>query len=298
MTEASRSNFAGLRVIAFESRRAVEMTNLVTMHGGQPTVVPSIREIPVHENAEAMAFERALLAGEIDVAIFLTGVGTRMLAQDIETRVPHEQFLAALARIPIVARGPKPAAALRDIGVAVTINVPEPNTWREVLAELDARGDSLPLTGRRVALQEYGMMNRPLMRGLKARGATVIRVPVYRWALPEDTGPLQQAIHDIIAGEYEVALFTAGTQVWHLFKLAGKCGLEQELCGAFERVVVASVGPTTSEALAEFEVAVDFQPEHPKMGHLVKYVAEQSRRLLIQKRARRTRTTGQNRRRA
>ncbi|MDQ3815302.1 MAG: uroporphyrinogen-III synthase [Armatimonadota bacterium] len=286
MTDATnKTNFDGLRVIAFESRRAAEMKTLIENQGGVATVVPSMREVELEENPEAGAFERALFAGEIDVIIFLTGVGTRLLAREIETRVPREQLIAALSRTTVVARGPKPVAALRDLGVPVAVRAPEPNTWRELLSELDAQRDIVPLSGRRVALQEYGMTNRALVEGLEARGAQVVRVPVYRWALPEDTGPLRQAVEEIAAGGHDVALFTTSTQIWHLFQIASEVGLTDELRQGLRQMVIASIGPTCSEALHEHEVPVDFEPEHPRMGHLVKYAAECSRQLLAAKQA-------------
>ena len=287
MTEARKrsgsAGFDGRRVIAFESRRAAEMKTLIENQGGVATVVPSMREVELEENAEALAFERALLDGKIDVVIFLTGVGTRMLARELETRVAREQLVAALSRMTVVARGPKPVAALKEWGVPVSLRVPEPNTWRELLAALDEHRASIPLVRRRVAIQEYGMMNRSLIKGLKARGAVIIRVPVYRWALPEDVQPLRQAVTDIVDGRYDVALFTTGTQVWHLFKIAVQMGLEHELGHALQGMVVASIGPTCSEALREFEVPVDLEPEHPRMGQLVKEAAEQSRQILATK---------------
>jgi uroporphyrinogen-III synthase len=280
-------SFDGLSVISFESRRAMEMTKLIENHCGVATVVPAMREIAIEKNPEALAFERALLAGEFDVVVFMTGVGTRMLLRDLETRLSREDIVAALARTTVVARGPKSTVALREYGVPVTAHAPPPNTWREVLAALDEQRDWVPLSGRRVAIQEYGMTNRPLIREMKARGATVTRVPVYRWALPEDLSRLFKAVNDIIDGYYDVVLFTTGTQVWHVFKLAVKRGMEEELRQGFGRMVVASVGPTTSEALREWDVAVDIEPEHPKMGHLVKQAALHSGRLLADKRLQR-----------
>ena len=273
-------NFAGLRVVAFESRRAEEMHKLIENQKGIATVAPSMREVPLEENQEAMAFEKALLAGELDLVIVLTGVGVRMLTREIETRLPREAWTAALRQVPIVARGPKPVGALKELDVPVTLRVDEPNTWRELLAALDEHKDTLPVRGKRVAVQEYGMMNRQLMKGLKARGAQVMRVPVYRWALPKDTGPLREAIEGIVEGRFDVALFTTGTQVWHLFKLAAKKGLEEEVRQGLRRMVVASIGPTTSESLTEFDVQTDLTPEHPKMGHLVKHAALHSHGVL------------------
>lgn len=278
-------NFDGLRVVAFESRRAEEMARLIEHHKGVATVAPSMREVPLEQNPEALAFEEALLAGELDMVIFLTGVGVRILARDMEARIPRERWTTALKRTSIIARGPKPVAALKEFDVPVTLRVDEPNTWREIIEALDEREATLPLKNRRVAVQEYGMMNRNLLVGLHTRGASVLRVPVYKWALPEDTAPLRAALEGIVADQFDVALFTAGTQMWHLFKLAGQLGLEDELRAGLRRLILVSIGPATSETLAEFDLVPDLTPEHPKMGHLVRHAAIHSRAAMESKRA-------------
>jgi uroporphyrinogen-III synthase len=217
------------------------------------------------------AFAEQLTAGGFDVVIFETGVGVRYLAQAIEIRLPRETWLAALARARVVARGPKPAAALRELKARVDLHVPEPNTWHETLALLDAR---LPVAGLRVAIQEYGKPNLELIEGLERRGATVTRVPVYRWALPEDLGPLKAAIAEIALGCVGAALFTSAQQVEHLLAVAAGEGRETDLRTAFDQyTLVGSIGPTTSETLRANGLPVDIEPEHPKLGHLIAAVA-------------------------
>jgi uroporphyrinogen-III synthase len=279
------AGFAGLRVLSLESRRAQEMAKLIANYGGQPIVAPSMREVPLESNVEALAFARTLMAGGFDMAIFLTGVGTRALARVVSTVYPLDQFSDLLRKIPIVARGPKPAAALKELNLPVTVAVPEPNTWRELLASLDERSVSLPLQGAHVALQEYGQTNPDLLQGLRDRGAQVTRVPVYQWALPEDLAPLRAAIGAVTRGEVDVALFTTSIQAVHLAQVAADMGLSDALNREFERVLVGSIGPVTSEELRAQGIAPDLEPSHPKMGFLVKEVAERSKELLQRKRA-------------
>ncbi|HEV3122231.1 MAG TPA: uroporphyrinogen-III synthase, partial [Isosphaeraceae bacterium] len=233
--------FAGLRVVAFESRLAGPMAELIARHAGVAVVAPALREIALEENTEALACAERLVQGEFDLFVFLTGVGTRFLAQAMETRFSRADWVSALGRIKVLVRGPKPLAALRELGARVDFQVPEPNTWRELLAELDAH---FPVADRRVAVQEYGKPNPELVASLKARGAVVTTVPVYRWALPADTGPLRQAIAELAGGTIGVVLFTSAQQVEHLVEVAALEGREAQLRTALEqRVVVASVGP-------------------------------------------------------
>lgn len=179
------TNFGGLRVLALESRREKEIASLIRGSGGVPTVVPVMREVPLESNHDAFAFAQSLLEEKFDVVVFLTGAGARILFNAVLTRFPKEQFRAALIRTTIVVRGPKPVAALREFGVAPNIVSPSPSTWREVLVSLDAAHPD-GLQGLRIAVQEYGAVNQPLLEGLGRRGALVTRVPVYQWALPDD----------------------------------------------------------------------------------------------------------------
>lgn len=266
--------FDGLRVIAFESRRANEMAELIRRQGGEPFVAPSMREVPLENNHEAFAFAERLFAGEFDMMILLTGVGTKALAKVLASRYPEQQFAEALRRITIVARGPKPAAVLREMQAPVTVNVPEPNTWRELLVAIDGRPE------KRIAVQEYGKSNTELLEALRARGAEVTPVPVYQWDLPEDTSPLREAARRIGDGEADVAMFTTSFQTQALFQVAEPARMQ----AALTRMVVASIGPTTSEALLEAGLTPDLEPSHPKMGFLVKETAERSAEILARKR--------------
>ena len=180
---ADTANFGGLRVASFESRRAEDIERMIAKFGGVPFVSPSMREVSVGHNRAAIEFANRLITGGIDVVIFLTGVGTRILVEQIERHVDRAQFLAAVSDVKSVVRGPKPLTVLRELGITPTIVVPEPNTWRELLATLD---EKLPVANLVVGLQEYGVTNRSLVAGLEARGATVETVHVYDWALPED----------------------------------------------------------------------------------------------------------------
>ena len=277
-------NFAGLRVLALESRRGEELVRLIETYGGRPVVAPAMREVPLESNQEALEFVRALLRDEFDMVIFLTGVGTRALAGVAETLGPREEYAAALRRVRVVARGPKPVAALRELGVTPNVSAPEPNTWRELLHALDAEAASQPTRGLRIAVQEYGVASEELLAGLQERGARVTRVPVYRWALPEDVAPLRAAVRALAREEIDVVLFTTSIQVSHLLQIASEMSQEEPLRTGLRRCAIASIGPTTSEELHSHGLEADLEPSHPKMGFLVKEVAERSAEILRRKR--------------
>ena len=273
------NGFAGLRVLALESRRAQELSKLISNYGGLPIVAPAMKEVPLESNSEALAFAAKLFAGEFDVVIFLTGVGARALLGVVESTYKRDEYVAVLQQIKVVARGPKPVAALREIGITPALSVPEPNTWRELLGALDDAAQSavgIRLDGARVAVQEYGVSNPELLEGLKKRGARVTRVPVYQWALPDDLAPLRAAIQSLAQEQMDVVLFTTSVQAVHLFEVAESMNLEKEMRTGLERAMVASIGPTTSEELSRLRIRVDLEPSHPKMGFLVKEAAERA----------------------
>ncbi len=269
---------------AFESRMADAMTSGILKQGGVPLVTPTLQEIPLEKNSEISRFAARLFCGEIDMVFFMTGVGARYLFEALLLDHSREDIAQALNRLTIVARGPKPVRVLAEWGVAVTLKVPEPNTWEELLEAVELSDKSIDLTGKTVAIQEYGISNPKLVEALKKKGALVMQVPVYRWALPKDTGPMLSLIHEVIDGHVDFALVTNAVQIRHLCRLASENGLETLFLDAMRRLVISSIGPTATEALAECGLKADFEPSHPKMGHLIAETAQRSETLLEEKR--------------
>jgi uroporphyrinogen-III synthase len=255
--------FDGKRVLSLESRRATEIAELIRKQGGDPFVAPSMREVPLEADDATARFAERLYAGGFDMMVLLTGVGTRQL-----NRLLGPRFVEALRLLTVAARGPKPVAALREMGLTAAVVAPEPNTWRELLRALEGRPEKC------IAVQEYGRSNPELLNGLRARGAEVTPVRVYQWDLPADTAPLYEAARRLAAGEFDVALFTTAIQVVHLARAAREQSIEEAAIEALRRCFVGSIGPTTTEALEEFGITPAFEPSHPKMGVLVLEAAQ------------------------
>ena len=274
------AGFNGLTVAAFESRMAAEMTRLIERHGGKPLVAPALREIPLEDNSVALRFGEQLLTEGLDVLVLLTGAGTTTLFEILHSRHAKDTIKSALKETVLIARGPKPVAALKALGFQPTLTVPEPNTWVDVVSTLDAHR---PVNGLRVAVQEYGLPNRDLVEALKQRGATVVSVPVYRWALPENTAPLKQSIRQILAGQVQVMLVTNAAQIDHVMLVVEQEGKTEEFKTICRKLVIASIGPTASERIRSHGLSVDFEPSHGKMGILVKETSEQAHSLMARK---------------
>ncbi len=276
------AGYHGLTVVAFESRMAAEMGRLIERHGGKPLVAPALREIPLEDNSAALQFGEQLMRDGLDVLVLMTGAGTTTLFEVLQRRYSNDQLAAALRHTVLIARGPKPVAALKVLGFQPTFTVPEPNTWMDVVSTLDAHR---PVKGLRVAVQEYGLPNRDLVEALKQRGATVVSVPVYRWALPEDTASLKQAIRQILGGQVQLMLVTNAAQIDHVMLVVEQEGKTEEFKTICRELVIASIGPTASERIRSHGLPVDFEPSHGKMGILVKETSEQALSL-IEKKAR------------
>lgn len=267
-------SFNGRTILSFESRMSNETAALIEKYGGRPVEAPSMQEVALEEHSAVFSFADALLAGKVDVLICLTGVGTRMMIEAMSSRYDRERVLVALSCIPIVCRGPKPVAALRPFGLRAAVKVPEPNTWHEVLEAIDEHDVLQPLAGKRIAVQEYGTTNDDLIAGLRERGAIVDQVSIYRWELPDNLEPLKSGIDALVSGAVDAVVFTSRTQIDHVMRLAAEKDVTEALRLAFDRVFVASIGPVCTEGLRDHGIEPDFQPQRPKLGVMMREMAE------------------------
>jgi uroporphyrinogen-III synthase len=269
-----------LRVCSFESRRKDEMRSLIERQGGSATVVPSMREVPLESNAQAITFAESLLQNQFDMVVFLTGVGAKTLLEAVDTRISRDTFFEALRRVTIAVRGPKPAAVLREWQVPIAVRAEEPNTWRELLAAMAA---ARAIASKRIAVQEYGRPNNEFASELARRGAQVSQIPAYRWALPEDIEPLRRAVHDTIAGQFDVLLFTSAHQLDCVFEVAESLGQADAWRCAARHCVIGSIGPTASQTIREQGLPVDVEAMPTRMGQLVRQTLEAAPTLIAGK---------------
>lgn len=276
----AEADFKGLHIASLESRRADDMARLIGRSGGIAHVSPSMREVPIEPNRSAIDFAYRLMTGHISVVILMTGVGFRYLLRAIERHLDQQRFLDSLSDVVTICRGPKPVVAMREVGVTPTYRVPEPNTWREILQTIDA---NVSIANQIVGVQEYGVTNASLVAGLEARGATVEPVRVYGWEFPEQTGPLEENVRALAAGERDMLLLTSAHQVVNMLRMAEKLDIVDQLRDGLYRTVIASIGPTTSQMLEECDIHVDMEPGHPKMGHLVTESAQKGVALVAAK---------------
>ena len=263
------ASLGGRTIAITEARRAAELASLITKLGGVPYSAPAVREIPRRDLAPALEALARICRGEVSMILFLTGVGTRAFFDLAAEKGKRDLLLAALGKMMVIARGPKPAAALREAGVRLDLAPKEPTS--EGLMQAIVGHD---VEGKLVAVQLYGDDNPVLVEGLRARGAAVLEIPLYEWALPEDQGPLIRLIRDLLDGKIDVLAFTSSPQIKHLFALADQLGQRAELARALrDRTVVAVIGPVCQAALAEQGIVPRIQPDKGTMGALVHAIA-------------------------
>jgi len=274
-------SFSGLRVLSLESRRAKEMETLILRHDGVPFVAPSVKERAIDDAGEAMRFVERLESGAFEMLICMTGAGIMFLRDTLAPSVDAERLGAALRRATIVSRGPKPVGVLRTLGVPVSIIIPEPNTWKEIVSAVAQRPE------RRIAVQEYGRPNLEMNQALEGLGATVTPIALYRWELPDDLKPLCEAARRLAHRESDVVLFTSSIQLDHLLQIAQELGIDGEVKRTLAtNVAIASVGPVMTSSLEAQGLPPDIIPKHPKMASLVKAAAEEADAVLSRKRRR------------
>jgi uroporphyrinogen-III synthase len=264
------ADLRGARVGVLEARMDAELAGLVRRHGGQPRMAPALREVPTDGSAAVTGLLDSLAAGEVQIVTFMTGVGTSALFDEAERAGRLEELVAALQSTVNVARGQKPWGPLKRRGVPISLTVDEPYTTLDVLLTLRR----LSPRGKGVALLHYGERSEAISAPLRRWGATVHDLCLYEWRLPDDLGPVESLVEEVIAGELDCVAFTSQVHVRHLFLVADRMGRGEELRSALNhRSVVAAVGPTCAAALEAAGVPPRVVPTHPKMGPMILAIA-------------------------
>ena len=275
----TRMRLNGLRILTLESRRPDLVQNLIVEQGGDCFNAPSVRERPLDANPQAIQFAKDVIAGRYDMVIFTTGAGTQYLLSVLAASGPVEPFLQALKKVQIVARGPKPVAALSESGVRVSVSVPESYTWREVLDATAA------LKCSSVAVQEYGVPNLELVHALRQRGLIVTPITIYRWDFPEDLLPLEAAVRRICDQWCHAVIFLSSVQFTNLLRIAERAASRDAMLFSLqEDIVVVSIGPVMTDTLIREGIRPDFEPRHPKLAACIREFSERASDLVSAKR--------------
>src|SRR4051812_23082387 len=258
----------GYTVAVTAARRSEELGALLDRRGARVVYAPAIRIVPLADDAELVAATRDVLAAPVDLVIATTGVGFRGWVEAAEAwDLPLREHLQT-ARV--LARGPKARGAIRGAGL-VDAWSPASESSTEVLEHL-LSGAEGPLEGRRIAVQLHGDPLADVLAGLRAAGAELLPVPVYRWVLPEDVEPLRRLVGHIAAGEVDAVTFTSAPAAASLLRVAEELGRRNEVVAALQGPVLAvAVGPVTAGPLTAAGVPT-CQPARARLGALAREV--------------------------
>ena len=251
-------------------RRREELAALLRRQGAEVLEAPALRSVPLHDDRELELATRAVLDAPVDVVVAITGVGFRGWMAAADGWGLGEALRRHLTQATIVARGPKATGAVREAGLRERWSPPSESS-AELLAGLlqeDQRG-------RTIVVQEHGEPLAGFTAALERAGARVLRVPVYRWTLPDDRKPLERLVDAACAGWLDAVTFTSAPAAGNLFRVAAQAGREAELTAAFRNgVVAACVGPVCAAPLAERGIPA-LAPERYRLGAMVRLLAEQ-----------------------
>ncbi|WNI34204.1 uroporphyrinogen-III synthase [Streptomyces sp. ITFR-6] len=255
---------AGFTVGVTAARRAEELATLLRRRGASVVHAPALRIVPLADDSELLAATQELVASVPDVVIATTAIGFRGWIEAADGWGIGDRLLDRLRGVELLARGPKVKGAVRAAGLTEAWS-PASESMAEVLERLLAEG----VEGRRIALQLHGEPLPGFVESLRAAGAEVIGVPVYRWMPPEDITPLDRLLDLTTTRGLDALTFTSAPAAASMLRRAEERGMLPELLGALrDDVVSACVGPVTALPLQAHGLDT-IQPERFRLGPLV-----------------------------
>ncbi|MTE19252.1 uroporphyrinogen-III synthase [Streptomyces sp. TRM43335] len=260
----------GFTVGVTAARRADELGALLERRGAQVMHAPALRIVPLADDGELLDATRALLDHAPDTVVATTAIGFRGWVEAADGWGLGEELRAVLGGAELLARGPKVRGAVRAAGLTEEWSPPS-ESMAEVLERMLADG----VSGRRVAVQLHGEPLPGFVESLRAGGAEVVGVPVYRWLPPEDIGPVDRLVDAVLARAVDAVTFTSAPAAASLLERAGERGVRDELLAALgHEVLAACVGPVTALPLTAHDVPV-VRPERFRLGPLVQVLCRE-----------------------
>jgi uroporphyrinogen-III synthase len=264
----SEGVLTGFTVAVTAERRRDEMTALLRRRGARVVTAPAISIVPLADDEALAAATAACIGLQPDLVIATTGFGFRGWLEAAEGWGLADDLRAVLGRARLIARGPKPCGAIRAAGLTEDWAA-RTEASEEILERLLAEG----VAGHRIVVQEHGEPQTGFVAALRAAGAAVVEVPVYRWVPPADTGPVRRLVEQIAAGQIDAVTFTSAPAVKSVLNLAGaarECVLDRFRSGT----LAACVGPVTAAPLTALDVPVAM-PERYRLGALIRTLTDE-----------------------
>ncbi|WP_274562760.1 uroporphyrinogen-III synthase [Streptomyces spiramyceticus] len=260
----------GFTVGVTAARRADELGTLLTRRGASVLHAPALRIVPLADDSELLATTKQLIDRAPDVVIATTAIGFRGWVEAADGWGLGEDLLARLQGVELLARGPKVKGAIRAAGLTEEWS-PSSESMAEVLDRLLAEG----VADRRIAIQLHGEPLPGFVEALRAGGAEVVGVPVYRWMPPEDIAPLDRLIDAAVGRGLEAVSFTSAPAAASMLSRAEERGMLPELLAALNHdVLAACVGPVTALPLQALGIDT-VQPDRFRLGPLVQLICRE-----------------------
>ncbi|GAA1245921.1 uroporphyrinogen-III synthase [Prauserella halophila] len=259
---------AGYAIGITAARRADELGALLVRKGATVRYGPAIRIVPLADDSELHAATRLLLDEPVDAVVATTGIGFRGWVEAAEGWGIGDELIGRLGRTNVLTRGPKAKGAVRAAGLS-EVYAPDSESNAELLQYLLDSG----VEGLRIAVQLHGEPLPYFVDSLRAAGAEVVEIPVYRWAGPADPGPLDRLIDSVLDGSIDAMPFTSAPAAASMLAMASRTGRHAGLVDALiRRTLVACVGPITAGPLAAVGIPT-VQPQRARIGALAREVA-------------------------
>ena len=262
----------GRTVALAEGRQLEELASMLAKEGAVPLRFPMLSILDAPDDAPLLDWLDRLQVGQFQWVIFLTGEGVRRLLACADRHGRRDAVIASLAKTQILIRGPKPAKALKEHGLAAALIAQSPTT-DGVIATLR----TLAIQGLTIGVQLYNDNNPPLEQFLRESGATAHDVQPYIYAPASDAARVLTLVDQLAEGKVDAIVFTSSPQIDRIFEVAKDADRTSQLLAGFARTTVAAVGPLVKDGLEKHGVTVQVCPEH---GFVMKNLVQQLKRAM------------------
>ncbi|MCH5645050.1 uroporphyrinogen-III synthase [Gordonia sp. ABSL49_1] len=266
---------AGFTIGVTAARRAEEFAALLTRRGARVIHAPTIRILPLADDTELERVTAELIAHPADIMVATTGIGFRGWVEAAEGWGNAEDVLEALGKSRLIARGPKAKGAIRAAGLREEWS-PESESSSEVLDRLLDEG----VDGVRIAVQLHGATSEwePLpdfCTVLRAAGAEVVAIPVYRWNMHPDVDAIDKMIWSVLRADLDAITFTSAPAAASILTRAKELGKLQQFVHALRTAVpVMCVGSVTASPLEALQIPTTY-PRRFRLGALARMITDE-----------------------